>query len=189
MSIITQFGLMNGRGLQEAAVVQTTELSTDPTTGTALSIELISLREIGSKISEALDTLRGTVERFPALPWEIGFSGGKDSSIVCHLAFEYLKQGLVDGSPLPPKVYILYSDTLLDVPILRRNTLSTLKDMRETARAFRGLVEVKIVKPAKEHDYFSMVIDKGYSAPHFRYRWCIDRLKIAPSIGFLHTVG
>jgi len=174
--------------LQNAAVTENS-LTLDLAAVPSSSIEFFTLRDLGGKISEALDTLRGTIARFPNLPWEIGFSGGKDSSIVCHLAFEYLKQARVDGSPVPPKVIILYSDTLLDVPILRRNTLSALKDMRQTAKDFGGLVEVNIVKPAKDRDYFSMVIDQGYSAPHFRYRWCIDRLKLAPSLGFLHTIG
>jgi DNA sulfur modification protein DndC len=152
-------------------------------------LEFLSVDAIGAQLSSSLEVIRETSTKFPSVPWEIGFSGGKDSSVVCHLVFEYVRQAMVDGSPTPPKLYILYSDTLLDVPILRRHTLSTLQSMKEYSKKFGELFEIKITKPKQGRDYFSMVIEKGYSAPHFRYRWCIDRLKMAPSVDFLKGVG
>ncbi|MFW9890288.1 MAG: phosphoadenosine phosphosulfate reductase family protein [Candidatus Thorarchaeota archaeon] len=121
--------------------------------------------------------------------WEIGFSGGKDSSVLCHLVFEYVAQATIDGSPLPPKIFILYADTLLDLPILRRHALNSLHQMSEYAKRFGELIEIRILKPATGEDYFSMVLDRGYSAPHFRYRWCMGRLKMAPTFDFLYDLG
>lgn len=148
-----------------------------------------SLERIGERMTTALDTLDQAARLYPNLPWEIGFSGGKDSSVTAHLVFEYVRQAQVDGSPLPPKVYLIYSDTLLDVPILRRHTLKALEEMRSYSRRFGNLLEVRILKPAEGKDYFSLVVEQGYSVPHFRFRWCMDRLKIDPTVRFLASIG
>jgi len=137
----------------------------------------------------ALKVLQETVTLYPSLKWEIGFSGGKDSSIICHLMFKYVEKALAEGLPLPPKIYVMYSDTLLDLPILRRHTLQTLKKMGAFAKQLGDLIEVKIVRPEQDHDYFSLLIERGYPAPHFRFRWCMDRLKMEPSVDFLETIG
>jgi DNA sulfur modification protein DndC len=102
---------------------------------------------------------------------------------------EYVKQALIDGSPLPPKIYILYSDTLLDLPILRRYVLSTLEKIKIYSKRFDGLVEVRILKPAVGEDFFTLMVERGYPAPNFRFRWCMDRLKIDPTLNFLNSIG
>jgi DNA sulfur modification protein DndC len=147
------------------------------------------LDRLGGKLATSLDVLEEAARKFPDLPWEVGFSGGKDSTVLCHLVLEYVKQASVEGCPLPPKVYILYSDTLLDLPILRRHTISTLKKMESFCAQFNGLVEVRILKPAPGQDYFTLLIEKGYPAPHYRFRWCMDRLKIDPTLDFLQGIG
>ena len=50
-------------------------------------------------------------------PWMIGFSGGKDSTLLCCLVMEMLQR-------LPPEkrnktVYIVTSDTMVENPIVR----------------------------------------------------------------------
>jgi len=112
-----------------------------------------SLERVAGKVVDALEIFREATKEFPGLPWEIGFSGGKDSSVVCHLAFEHIRQSLIDGSTLPKKVYILYSDTLLDFPVLRMHTLSTLRSMEQYANRFNSLVEIKVLKPAEGEDF------------------------------------
>jgi DNA sulfur modification protein DndC len=144
---------------------------------------------IGGKLVTSLGILHEVAKRFPSFVWEVGFSGGKDSTVVCHLVLEYVKQALIDGSPLPPKIYILYSDTLLDLPILRRYVLSTLEKIKIYSKRFKGLVEVRILKPAVGEDFFTLMVERGYPAPHFRFRWCMDRLKIDPTLNFLSNIG
>jgi DNA sulfur modification protein DndC len=141
------------------------------------------------KFVASLDVLRESARRFFDISWEVGFSGGKDSTVVCHLVLEYVKQALIDGSPLPPKIYILYSDTLLDLPVLRRYVLSTLEKIKIYSKRFKGLVEVRILKPAVGEDFFTLMVERGYPAPHFRFRWCMDRLKIDPTLNFLSKIG
>lgn len=152
-----------------------------------LSYETL-LARVSDKISESLFILESVAKKYPQLAWEVGFSGGKDSSVICHLVLEYVSQALVDGSPLPPKIYIMFCDTYLDLPILRSFTLSTLKSIKEYSAKYDGLIDVVIVKPDENEDYFTMMIDKGYPAPHYRFRWCMDRLKINPSLDFLYKI-
>jgi len=152
-------------------------------------LELVPESRLERKLSEAFDVLQQAATQYPDRIWEVGFSGGKDSSVVSHIVFDYISQHQEKTLPLPKKVMILYSDTLLDIPILRRHTLATLNSMKAYAQRFDGLVEVKILKPEQGHDYFSLLIDRGYPAPHFKFRWCMDRLKMEPTVDFLATVG
>ena len=50
-------------------------------------------------------------------PWMIGFSGGKDSTLLCCLVMEMLRR--LPASERNKKVYIVSSDTLVENPIVR----------------------------------------------------------------------
>ena len=50
-------------------------------------------------------------------PWMIGFSGGKDSTLLCCLVMEMLKR--LPAERRNKKVYIVSSDTLVENPIVR----------------------------------------------------------------------
>ena len=57
------------------------------------------------------------VYKHDSRPWMIGFSGGKDSTLLCQLVFEMLEE-------LPEhmrwkKVYVVTSDTLVENPIVK----------------------------------------------------------------------
>ena len=127
------------------------------------------------------------VHRYRTYLWEVGYSGGKDSTVVVHLLLEYILDAKKRGKKLPKRVYILYSDTLLDIPILRQSALSTLEMINEFAQknGIDDIVEARALKPAVGEDFFSCMIDRGYPVPHHRFRWCIPRLKIRPVQVFL----
>lgn len=135
------------------------------------------------KVERSLKVFEQLAYNYPEHVWEIGFSGGKDSTVVCHLALEYVDRAESEGYPLPKKLFILYSDTLLDVPILRKHTYLLLDNIVKYVERFDGLVEVKVLKPFE--DFFSKMIEDGYPAPHRKFRWCMDRLKIKPTVTFL----
>lgn len=50
-------------------------------------------------------------------PWMIGYSGGKDSTLLCQLVFEML-EGLPEKKRWKP-VYIVTSDTMVENPIVK----------------------------------------------------------------------
>ena len=51
-------------------------------------------------------------------PWMIGFSGGKDSTMLCMLVFEMLKT--LQPEEITKKIYITSSDTMVENPVVRR---------------------------------------------------------------------
>src|SRR5580704_12974131 len=62
-------------------------------------------------------------------PWIVGFSGGKDSTILLQLVFEMLLE-------LPPSkrlrhVHVLSNDTLVESPILQNFIDKTLDQVRQ----------------------------------------------------------
>jgi len=144
------------------------------------------LKQLHKKVENSLDLFEKVAHRYPNLVWEVGFSGGKDSTVVCHLLFEYLMRALTKRLLKPLSVYVLYSDTLLDAPILRRHALEILGQMQTFSREkLSGLVRVHILKPKENEDFLSLMLERGYPAPHRRFRWCMDRLKIEPTTRFL----
>ena len=50
-------------------------------------------------------------------PWMIGYSGGKDSTLLCQLVFEMLESLPEDKRSKP--VYIVTSDTMVENPIVK----------------------------------------------------------------------
>ncbi|MHA1616990.1 MAG: phosphoadenosine phosphosulfate reductase domain-containing protein [Candidatus Njordarchaeales archaeon] len=147
-------------------------------------IEVTTLNE---KITDVLNRFRVAAEKYSTYLWEIGYSGGKDSTIVVHLALQYILEALKKNWPIPSKICILYSDTLLDIPIVRKVALKTLEAINRFAKetGISGIVEAHALKPQVGEDFFSCIIDKGYPVPHHRFRWCIPRLKIRPARRFI----
>ena len=50
-------------------------------------------------------------------PWLIGYSGGKDSTLLVSLVYEAMKRIKESGSELSKRVYIITSDTMVENPI------------------------------------------------------------------------
>lgn len=110
-------------------------------------------------------------------PWMIGFSGGKDSTLLCCLAIEMLFR-------LPPvkrtkKVYIVSSDTMVENPIVR-NYMHRMSDMINNLKNELN-IQADIIYPKIEDSFWCKVIGLGYPTPEAPgFRWCTDRLKIHP---------
>jgi len=130
--------------------------------------------------------LSSILQKYPDHIWEVGFSGGKDSTVVLHIVVEFLANRIKRGLKTPRKVLVVYGDTLLDIPIIRLNALKTLEDLRQFSKeGLNNIIDVVIVKPNDGKDIFSMMIEKGYPPPHHRFRWCVRTLKIEPAISIV----
>jgi DNA sulfur modification protein DndC len=136
-----------------------------------------SLMDLEQKIKEAIDFLVEVSSEFNNLPWELGYSGGKDSTTVLSLLIEAIKKGAEI-----PKLYVVYADTLLEHPKLRRDTLEAL----ESLRAFENIEPVRLTP---KEDFITMMVERGYPAPNHRFRWCMARLKIRPMQEFMKKLG
>lgn len=110
-------------------------------------------------------------------PWLIGFSGGKDSTLLCCLLFEMLKQ--LDKKQIKKKIYIVSSDTLVENPIVCKYMHRMSKLIGEYGKKYK--VQSDIIYPRIEETFWSKVIGLGYPTPEAPgFRWCTERLKIHP---------
>lgn len=113
------------------------------------------------------------------LPWIVGFSGGKDSTLVAHLVIEHLLS-LPRSERLRP-VHIVANDTLVESPLVIAHIRSVQEEMRNAASAFGLPVTVATTAPDIGHTFWVNLIGRGYPSPNRSFRWCTDRMKIQPT--------
>jgi DNA sulfur modification protein DndC len=122
-------------------------------------------------------------------PWIIGFSGGKDSTVLLTLvwkALEKIRQEFDPPYQLKRPVYVVCNDTMVENPIISSYVEQVLEKIEGSARD-KGLpIFVKKTTPKLEETFWINVIGKGYPVPNSSFRWCTDRLKIRPTSNFLH---
>lgn len=116
-------------------------------------------------------------------PWVVGYSGGKDSTVVVQLIFEALSE--MSSKDLHKKIYVISSDTLVETPLIINSINRTLRRIQDEALK-RGLpIETHKVKPILKDSFWVNLIGKGYPSPNQKFRWCTDRLKIDPANRFI----
>ncbi|NBK94358.1 DNA phosphorothioation system sulfurtransferase DndC [bacterium 1XD21-13] len=110
-------------------------------------------------------------------PWLIGFSGGKDSTLLCCLVFEMLQR--LDCEKISKKVYVVSSDTMVENPLVGKY----MRDMSQLIGeqgATLG-IESSVITPDIDKTFWSCLIGLGYPTPEAPgFRWCTDKLKIRP---------
>ena len=118
-------------------------------------------------------------------PWLLGFSGGKDSTLLCQLTFEMLKS--LEPEQRTKKVYIVTSDTMVENPIVKAYMHRMSAAINQASQAYNLNVEAHILYPDIRHTFWSLVIGLGYPTPEAPgFRWCTERLKINPSNKFTY---
>jgi DNA sulfur modification protein DndC len=115
-------------------------------------------------------------------PFIIGFSGGKDSTASLQLVWNALSQ-IKDKLNNP--VYIISSDTLVEIPKVINYVDKTLEKIKEATLRERLPFYVEKVVPDIRESFWVNVIGKGYPAPSRKFRWCTDKLKIKPTNKFV----
>lgn len=120
-------------------------------------------------------------------PWIIGFSGGKDSTVLLTLVWLAL-QKIKDEWPeveLKRQIYVVCNDTMVENPIIEEYVTSVLHKIRQSAREQRLPITVRITFPKIEDTFWSCVIGKGYPVPNNSFRFCTEKLKIKPTSDFI----
>ena len=138
-------------------------------------------------ISDKLKEMK-LVYQSDSRPWIIGYSGGKDSTVVVHLAYEMLHR--LDPKERKKDVYIVSSDTLVENPLIKIYLDEMLQKLREEAKKDRLPFHVVKVTPKPDNSFWANVIGRGFPTPRTNgtFRWCTDRLKIAPSGVFIEKI-
>lgn len=118
-----------------------------------------------------------------SFPWIIGYSGGKDSTLVTHLVFEML-MSLPPSQRLRP-VHIVANDTLVESPLVVKHLTESTREIEEAAQAFGLPVFATITRPAPDQSFWVNLIGRGYPSPNRSFRWCTDRMKIQPTSRYI----
>src|SRR5690606_5225807 len=121
-------------------------------------------------------------------PWIIGFSGGKDSTVLLTLvwiALQRIREQMPYPYQLRRKVYVVCNDTMVENPVIASYVDDVLAKIEEEARNQDLPIFVKKTTPKLEETFWINVIGKGYPVPNNSFRWCTDKLKIRPTSSFL----
>lgn len=117
-------------------------------------------------------------------PWIIGFSGGKDSTMLLQVVWK----ALLKMDPFlrqTRKIYIVCNDTMVENPRIVKFINTTLKKIAEAAMKNQMPIQVHQTMPVIEDSFWVKLIGLGYPAPNKFYRWCTERLKINPTTRFI----
>lgn len=123
-------------------------------------------------------------------PWIIGFSGGKDSTVLLTLAWlALLKIKTEQGQKyLTREVYVVCNDTLVENPIITNYVNKVLKKIEDASLTHNLPIKVRKTIPRLEDSFWVNLIGKGYPAPNNAFRWCTERLKIKPTSRFVSDI-
>jgi DNA sulfur modification protein DndC len=140
---------------------------------------------LGAKLKSVLADLRDEYLQPHSTPWIIGFSGGKDSTLLAQLVFEMLLA-------LPPRlrarrVHVVANDTLVESPVIASHLQSVLDRIAGSIDALRLPVTVAKTVPDTDHTFWVNLIGRGYPSPSRMFRWCTDRMKIIPTTEYIQT--
>lgn len=118
-------------------------------------------------------------------PWIIGFSGGKDSTVLLMLTWLALKDLQSQNIQLRRQVYVICNDTLVENPVIEEYVTKVLKMINEAAKQQELPIQVRTTTPALEDTFWSCVIGKGYPVPNNSFRFCTEKMKIKPTSTFI----
>lgn len=116
-------------------------------------------------------------------PWIVGFSGGKDSTLVAHLVFEAMLH--IAPSQRKRSVHIVSNDTLVESPLVMSHLYKVQEQIKRGAEALGLPITVATTTPDLSQSFWVLLIGKGYPTPNQTMRWCTDRLKIIPTSSYI----
>lgn len=111
-------------------------------------------------------------------PWMIGFSGGKDSTLVAHLIFEVVAS--IPANQRTKEIHLLCTDTRVEIPAVVETIEGTLNKMQRFSDNNELHVQTHLLRPPAEQSFWVNIIGRGYPPPNRFFRWCTQRMKIDP---------
>jgi len=120
-------------------------------------------------------------------PWVVTYSGGKDSTCVLQLTLTMLQELHAEGKD-HKHVYVVSSDTTVEMPIIEKYLQTKLDEISEFAEKSELKLSCHKLSPKIEESFWTLMLGKGYPAPTSSFRWCTERMKINPATHFLETL-
>lgn len=115
--------------------------------------------------------------------WIIGFSGGKDSTLLLQLVWLAVKS--VPAELRTRKIYVVCNNTLVENPKILDYSEKVLNRIQKAASEQSMPIYVNRTTPKLEDTFWVNLIGKGYPTPNNLFRWCTERLKINPTTQFI----
>lgn len=119
-------------------------------------------------------------------PWIVAYSGGKDSTLLLHLAWEIMLS--LPHEERRREIHVLANDTLVESPLVMQHLKNSLSVIRKSASKASLPVRVTLTKPNIDQTFWVNLIGRGYIPPTRNFRWCTDRMKILPTERFLEKL-
>jgi len=147
------------------------------------------MKKIPNRITEIIDELIDQYldeDRYNR-PWIIGFSGGKDSTVLLTLVWLALLK-IREENPtitLERQVYVVSNDTMVENPVIEEYVNNVLQTIEKAAREQQLPITVKTTTPQIEDTFWCCVIGKGYPVPNNSFRFCTEKMKIKPTSTFI----
>lgn len=116
-------------------------------------------------------------------PWIIGFSGGKDSTLVTHLVIDVLMS--LAPHERRREIHLVSNDTLVESPLVITHLANVQAEVRDAAEAWRLPLHVVTTRPDGDATFWVNLIGRGYPPPNRSFRWCTDRMKIQPTSRYI----
>lgn len=115
--------------------------------------------------------------------WIVGFSGGKDSTMLLQLVWLAIKS--IPAELRTRKIYVVCNNTLVENPRILDYSEKVLNKIQQAASEQSMPVYVNRTTPKLEDTFWVNLIGKGYPTPNNLFRWCTERLKISPTTQFI----
>ena len=118
-------------------------------------------------------------------PWIIGFSGGKDSTVMLQLVWKAISQIKELTGIVKRDIYVICNDTMVENSVITEYVYRVLDKIEQAA--VEQDIPIRVIKtiPRLEDSFWVNLIGRGYPAPNNAFRWCTERLKIKPTSRFL----
>ncbi len=118
-------------------------------------------------------------------PWIIGFSGGKDSTVLLTLVWLALERLKNLRTELKRNVYVVCNDTMVENPVIEEYVTNVLSAIKRAAKQQQLPISVHTTTPELEDSFWCCVIGKGYPVPNNSFRFCTEKMKIKPTSTFI----
>ena len=120
-------------------------------------------------------------------PWLIGYSGGKDSSLLVTLVVETVLR--LPERERTKKIFIVTSDTGVENPVVKRYMHTSSEKINIFSSKVKANIRADIIYPEVSQSFWSLIIGLGYPTPEPPgFRWCTERLKILPMNKYTNNI-